>query len=143
MAASSDGLSQLQDPGRRDGGQMSYSNASSLVTEKVLSCLFQKTDVTVDYKLTSVDIAKVIYQVLNIPEGRVLGYDEHAFRRLRIFVDPSLPLEKHMISTGVYIRNGLRLEPMKKASNDFWIKILKYLNICILSINYSEDLEQK
>ena len=105
------------------GGGGSYSEASGRVTEKVMSCMFQKTDPSISYTLTEVDIARICYQILKIPEGRLKGYDESAFRRLRIYVDPSLNLEEIMTSTAKFVRNGLRLEPMKKATTEFWIKI--------------------
>ena len=103
--------------------QVSYAGASSLVTETMLSMIFQKTDPTATYALSYHDIAKVVYNILKIPPGKLRGFSDASFRRLRIWIDPSLNKEDYMTNTAVFVRPGLRLEPMKKGNTEFWVKI--------------------
>ena len=116
MAASSSGAPppQLQ----------SYSQiAKKTANNKVVQVTLVRYRPSINYNLSSLEISKLAYKKLLIPQGGLEFVDDSEFRTLKFYLKPNVDTTKLNLNEAFEIKPGLRTKPVSLDKRDTWINV--------------------
>ena len=98
---------------------MSYSQIAKKTSHsKIIQVTLVRYKQSISYNLTALDISKLAYKKLGIPNGGLDYYDDSEFRTIKFYLKSNVDVSKLNLYEAFEIKTGLRTKPVTLDKRD-------------------------